>query len=125
MTATILTETVAPAPAVVTDYKKLRDPFLEPAVSQMESFGKTDLELFGSTEFKLTGVITGPFRMRAILVSPKGKSFIVNEGMKIGQRNGAIRKITTRSVIVVEEQVNELGEIEKAEMEIALDAEDK
>lgn len=102
------------------DYKKFRDPFKEPAIAEGQ-IAKSDLEKFAVTDFKLTGVITGPLRMRAMLVAPDGKTHYVSEKMKIGTRDGVIVKITTKTVVVKEKVVNPLGEVELFDTEIGID----
>lgn len=106
-------------PSVI-DYKKFRDPFKEPAYSEAQEF-RTDLERFAVTDFKVTGVITGPIRMRAMLLSPDGKTHYVSEKMKVGLRDGIVVKITTKSVVIREKVVNPLGEIELFDTEIGMD----
>ncbi len=112
-------ESEAPSPQVV-DYKKFRDPFKEPVISESVEV-RSDLEKFAVTDFKVTGVITGPIRMRAMLVAPDGKTHYVSEKMKIGLRDGVIKKITTRTVVVQEKVVNPLGEVELFDTEIGID----
>jgi type IV pilus assembly protein PilP len=102
------------------DYKKFRDPFKEPAFSESVVI-KSDLERFPVTDFKVTGVITGPIRMRAMLLAPDGKTHYVAESMKVGTRDGVIVKITTKTVVVREKVVNPLGEVEMFDTEIGID----
>jgi type IV pilus assembly protein PilP len=115
--------TVTPPPAragSAVDYKKFRDPFKEPAISET-LIVKSDLERFPVTDFKVTGVITGPIRMRAMLLAPDGKTHYVAENMKVGMRDGVIVKITTKTVVVREKVVNPLGEVEMFDTEIGID----
>ncbi len=108
-----------PQPRVV-DYKKFRDPFKEPLVSETADL-RSDLEKFAVTDFKVSGIITGPIRMRAMIIAPDGKTHYVSEKMKIGLRDGVIQRITTKTIIVREKVVNPLGEVEFFETEIGLD----
>jgi type IV pilus assembly protein PilP len=108
------------APGSPVDYKKFRDPFKEPAFSESVVI-KSDLERFPVTDFKVTGVITGPIRMRAMLLAPDGKTHYVSENMKVGTRDGVIVKITTKTVVVREKVVNPLGEVEMFDTEIGID----
>jgi Tfp pilus assembly protein PilP len=108
------------SPSKALDYKKFRDPFKEPLISE-ELDIRSDLERYAVTDFKVTGIITGPLRMRAMLVAPDAKTHYVSEKMKIGLRDGVIIRITTKSVIVREKVVNPLGEIELFDTEIGLD----
>lgn len=109
------------SPPRVVDYKKFRDPFKEPLVSEVADL-RSDLEKFSVTDFKVSGIITGPLRMRAMIIAPDGKTHYVSEKMKIGLRDGVIRKITTKSLVVLEKVVNPLGEVELFETEIGMDA---
>lgn len=111
---------VPPSSISSVDYKKFRDPFKEPIISETQVF-KSDLEKFAVTDFKVTGVITGPIRMRAMLLAPDGKTHYVSEKMKIGLRDGVIVKITTKTVVVREKVVNPLGEVELFDTEIGID----
>jgi len=102
------------------DYKKFRDPFKEPLYNEAIE-QRTDLERFAVTDFKVTGVITGPIRMRAMVLAPDGKTHYIAEKMKVGLRDGVVVKITTKSVIVREKVVNPLGEVELFDTEIGMD----
>lgn len=102
------------------DYKKFRDPFKEPELSE-ESLNRSDLEKFSVTDFKVTGIITGPIRMRAMVLAPDGKTHYVSEKMKMGTRDGVVVKITTKTVVVREKVLNPLGEVELFETEIGMD----
>lgn len=108
------------APVATMDYKKFRDPFKEPILSETADI-RSDLERFAVTDFRVTGIITGPVRMRAMLVAPDAKTHYVSEKMKIGLRDGVIVKITTKSVVVREKVVNPLGEVEMFDTEIGMD----
>ena len=110
----------APAPSAAVDYKKFRDPFKEPATSEVQEL-RSDLERFPANDFKAVAVITGPLRMRAMLLAPDGKTHYVSEKMKIGMREGVIVKITTKSLVIREKVVNPLGEVELFDTEIGID----
>jgi len=109
-----------PGTGTVTDYKKFRDPFKEPAVAEIQET-RSELERYAVTDFKVVAVITGPLRMRAMLLGPDSKTHYVSEKMKIGLRDGVITKITTKSIVVREKVVNPLGEVEYFDTEIAMD----
>jgi hypothetical protein len=110
----------APVAPVAIDYKKFRDPFKEPAISEVQEL-RSELERYAVTDFKVVAVITGPLRMRAMLIAPDNKTHYVSEKMKIGLRDGVIVKITTKSVVVREKVVNPLGEVELFDTEISMD----
>ncbi len=109
-----------PAPISVVDYKKFRDPFKEPAIAEILD-SRSDLEKYAVTDFKVVAIITGPLRMRAMLIAPDSKTHYVAEKMKIGLRDGVIVKITTKTIVVREKVVNPLGEVEQFDTEIGLD----
>ena len=71
-------------------------------------------------DLKLVGVLTGPLKVRAMVVAPDGKTYYVAEKMKVGLRNGIVTRITTRSIQVQEKIVNALGETESVDSEILL-----
>ena len=110
----------APPSSGPADYKKFRDPFKEPSISESIDV-RSDLERFAVTDFRVTAIITGPLRMRAMIVAPDSKTHYVSEKMKIGLRDGVIVKITTKSIIVREKVVNPLGEVELFDTEIGMD----
>lgn len=109
-----------PGTGSVSDYKKFRDPFKEPAVAEIQET-RSELERYAVTDFKVVAVITGPLRMRAMLLGPDSKTHYVSEKMKIGLRDGVITKITTKSIVVREKVVNPLGEVEYFDTEITMD----
>jgi Tfp pilus assembly protein PilP len=127
---TSLTPVASPSPAPSTshpismsnlqDFKKFRDPFKEPVISEAADT-RSELERFAVTDFKVTGIITGPIRMRAMVVAPNTKTYYVAEKMKMGLRDGVVVKITTKSVRVREKIVNALGEVELFDTEIGID----
>lgn len=102
------------------DYKRFRDPFKEPAYIESKNT-RSELERYAVTEFKVTGIVTGPLRMRAMLLAPDGKTHYVSEKMKLGMRDGVITRITTKTVVVREKVVNPLGEVELFDTEIGMD----
>ena len=114
------TEGAAPLMASPVDYKRFRDPFKEPMVSDIQEI-RSDLERFAVTDFKVVAIITGPIRMRAMIVAPDSKTHTVSEKTKLGLRDGVITKITTKTIVVREKVVNPLGEIEFFDTEIGLD----
>jgi Tfp pilus assembly protein PilP len=102
------------------DLFKLRDPFKMPEIEIARIIPKSDLERFPVDAYKLVGVLTGPDRLRALLLAPDGKSYFVSEKMKIGVRGGVIRKITPDVVMVREKFVNVVGQEESIESEIRM-----
>ncbi|MCM2321645.1 MAG: pilus assembly protein PilP [Oligoflexia bacterium] len=102
------------------DIMKLRDPFKRPVIRVDAAVPKTVLERFGVETFKLVGVLTGPQRMRAVLLDPEGKSHIISEKVKIGLKQGMVVRIEPRRVKVRERMTNIFGQLETVESEIPL-----
>lgn len=100
---------------------KLRDPFKRPLSMKNDSgVPKTPLEMHAVDRYKVIGILTGPSRMRAVLIDPEGKNYIVSERMKIGLRDGAILKIYHDRVRVREKIKNILGQVENLDTDIVL-----
>ena len=68
---------------------KVRDPFRRPDVVAENLAATSPLERFPASDFQMIGVLTGPEKIRAMVLGPDGKSLFVAERMKIGQRHGS------------------------------------
>ena len=101
---------------------KVRDPFRRPDVVATNLSALTPLERFPASDFQMIGVLTGPEKIRAMVLAPDGKSHFVAERMKIGQRNGVVRRITPDSILVRERIVNVFGQEESVDTELLLSA---
>lgn len=106
-----------------TEMLNVRDPFKRPDLIIEKAAIKTELEKYALEEFKMIGVLTGPDRMRALVKSPDGKTHFVAAGMKIGQKNGVVRKITSETIQVRERVVNVLDQEENVDSIIQLQEE--
>lgn len=104
------------------DYLNFRDPFLKPSEEELFETDKPPLQIYGVSEFKLRGVLSGPLRKRAMVEAPDGKTYLVAERMIMGTRNGKVRRITTRSIIIEEQVLNPVGEPEQVETELVLES---
>jgi len=102
------------------DIMSLRDPFRKPKISRQKIVLTSELETIPVQEFKLNGVITGPGKMKAMLIGPKGKTYFVSKGDKIGLRDGEITEITSSKIFVTEKIINVLGQEESLAVEILL-----
>ncbi len=90
--------------------RSLRDPFEVPvATGRDKAKPESDLESFQLRELRLNGVITGPRKPRAMITSPKGRTYFVKVGDLIGAREGRVTMITPDSVRVMEYYVDESG----------------
>ncbi len=105
------------------DITKLRDPFKQPELKISKTEPKSDLENYKVDDFKMVAVVTGPYRVRAMVQSPDGKSHLVAQNSKIGQRGGKVLKVTADEVVVREKIVNVFGQEEDLDTEIKLQPE--
>ena len=99
---------------------RIRDPFRRPDVGGQEVGVRSPLERFPASDFQMVGVLTGPERIRAMVLAPDGKSHFVAEMMKIGQRKGIVRRITSNSILIREKIVNVFGQEESVDTELPL-----
>ncbi len=102
-------------------YDVLRDPFV--SLVALKSQGKSELEMYPVKDLKLTGVITGPKKMRALIAAPNGKSFFVSMNDGLGLKSGKVVSIQPDRVVIVESSRNIMGEIEKDRIELPLGGE--
>lgn len=101
----------------------IRDPFQMPIVFTKQSTKQvSELETIPLEQFRLVGVISGPDRVRAMLIGPGDRTFLVNEGMKIGIKDGVVKKINRNEVKVLEKSENPLGQMESVLQSIPLEA---
>ena len=99
---------------------KVRDPFRRPDVVAENVGTLSPLERYPAADFQMIGVLTGPEKMRAMVLGPDKKTHFVAERMKIGQRHGIVRRITPDSILVRERIVNVFGEEESVDTELPL-----
>jgi Tfp pilus assembly protein PilP len=98
----------------------IRDPFRRVEVATTQGPPKSALEQYPADAFKLVGVLTGPARLKAMVVDPQGVTHFVSERMKIGLRGGFILKISPDAILVRERIVNLVGQEEKIDTDIRL-----
>lgn len=108
-----------------TDVLQIRDPFRMPIISKEMAQPKSELELYPVHSFKMTGIVTGPKKLRAMLTGPDGKIHFVSESDKIGIKKGFVRKISAEYVEVLEKVVNVLGQEETVITQLELPPQDK
>ena len=109
----------------VKDFEKFRDPFKRPEEDEESDSGKMGVEKYPVADLKLLGVMSGPLRKRAMVRAPDNKTYFISENMKIGLRDGIVKKITTRTVQVQEKIINAIGEVENVDIELNLESKDK
>jgi Tfp pilus assembly protein PilP len=101
---------------------KIRDPFKRPDIEIAKAAPKSPLESYPLEQIKMVGVLTGPVSVRAMVLTPDGKTHFVSEKMKMGQRNGVVRQILGNSIIVRERIVDVLGQEENIDSRILMQA---
>ena len=102
----------SPIDSILTDdaIHALRDPFQVPnVVIQLKENPKSDLENFALRDFKLSGVITGSHKAKAMVTLPNSKTFFISIGDRIGVREGHVVAIAGDSIKVVEYDRDEAG----------------
>ncbi len=94
------------------------DPF-EPLFKGVKEGGpelRTPLEEYNVAQFELVGIIWDVKEPKAIVKDPKGETYIVGKGTRIGRNNGKITKITEKKVYIVEEYEDIYGQITTGEV---------
>lgn len=104
---------------------KARDPFKMPDMGVETTLVAPILERFPVETYKMSGILMGADRMRAMVVAPDGKSYMVSVGAKIGNRGGSIEKITNDSIKIREKFINVLGQEEVISNELTLPSENR
>lgn len=105
--------------------KSMRDPFKRIGIDQPDLHDdkvKTELETAPVAEFKMVGVLTGPYKTRALVRGPSGGVYAVSDGTRIGPQNGYVRKVLPDRIIVNEIMQDVVGDKELVTSEIRLTA---
>lgn len=94
------------------DFSGRKDPFKpfiqakaqRPAASSgsLPSAGLLPIQGYSVGQFRVTGIIAGFKENKALIVDPAGKGYVVKAGMRIGNNNGVISKVTPSYLEVVE-----------------------
>lgn len=63
---------------------------------------KTPLEFFDVDSYKLVLIMSGTAMAKALVVDPKGKSYVIQSGTRIGNRLGKVVSITATEVRIEE-----------------------
>ncbi len=99
---------------------RLRDPFQRPVIHEARGTPKTELERYSVEQFELLGVVTGPIRMRAMVRAPDSRTHVVAEKMRMGNRNGVVKRITATSLVIREKVMNLFGQEEEVDTELKI-----
>lgn len=112
------------------DFRKRTDPFkpYAPVVAtpapgvqpRARSEELLPIQSFEVSAFKISGIIAGLTENRALLIDPKGKGYVVQQGMQIGPNDGRITRITSNSVEVVESYREDSGRVIKRKIVLTL-----
>ncbi len=97
-----------------------RDPFRVPEFALEKVQPKGELELLPIQGFTLVGVTKGLQRVVAMLRDSTGKTWFVEEGVRIGTNGGVIQKILPNRIEVKEVTSNALGQEEVSILRIDL-----
>lgn len=115
-----------PAPAVneMLPIDESRDPFMRPASSPLSETSDIEIdaiERYPLSDLRLTGLITGGGLIpKGIITAPNGKTFIVSTNSRIGNREGVVRKISSRGILVRERVKNLVNEYDITDVPIPL-----
>lgn len=66
------------------------------------SVGLLPIQGYSVGQFRVTGIIAGFKENKALIVDPAGKGYVVKAGMRIGNNNSVISKVTPSYLEVVE-----------------------
>lgn len=69
---------------------------------EKEEEPKTPLEYYDVDSYKLVLIMSGTAQPKALVVDPKGKSYILSPGTRIGTRQGKVVSITSTEVRIEE-----------------------
>ncbi len=72
----------------------------EPEVTTTEA--KTPLEYYDADSYKLVLIKSGTAQAKALVIDPRDKSYIIQVGTLIGNRNGKVTSITSSTVVIDE-----------------------
>ena len=103
---------------------EVRDPFAKPEIllAQLRvETAKSELEYFAVEDYKLIGIMTGPKKLRAMVVNPNGKTFFVAERSRIGLFGGEIIRIETDRLVVKEKKPSPTGTVKVETVELLLE----
>lgn len=114
------------------DFTNRRDPFKPfaqmPALQQA-SVGKAakgrvrdplPIQSFEAEKFKVSGIITGLKENSALVVDPKGKGYVVKQGMQIGNNDGYVKSVTSSTVEIEESFRDDTGRVRKRLVKLML-----
>ncbi len=78
------------------------------------------IQSYDVTKFRVAGIILGLKENSALIIDPKGKGYVVKQGMPLGNNNGHITKIASTYIEVTEQYREENGRIRKSTTRLTL-----
>ncbi len=103
-------------------------PFIQPKAEKpaagrgsLPAAGSLPIQSYPVEQFRVSGIIAGFKENKALIVDPAGKGYVVKAGMKIGNNNGVITKITPSYLEVAERSRDDVtGKITRRTVKLAL-----
>ncbi|WP_306533139.1 pilus assembly protein PilP [Geobacter sp.] len=103
-------------------------PFIQPKVEKpaagrgsLTTSGSLPIQGYTVEQFRVSGIIAGFKENKALIVDPAGKGYVVKAGMKIGNNNGVITKVTPSYLEVAERSRDDVtGKITRRTVKLAL-----
>ena len=123
---------LAPPGSISLDFTNRRDPFkpfAQMPAPQQPAAGRPSkgrvreplpIQSFDTEKFTVSGIVTGLRENSAIVIDPKGKGYVVKEGMQIGNNDGYIKRITSSTVEVEESFRDDNGRVRKRLVKLTL-----
>jgi type IV pilus assembly protein PilP len=114
------------------DFSAKKDPFKPYAVEVAQGKpaavpGKAEkaeellpIQSYDLSKFRVSGIIVGMKENSALIVDPKGKGYVVKQGMLIGSNNGRITRIASTYLEVTEQYREENGRTRKKTTRLTL-----
>lgn len=112
--------TATGAVEITESYLNVRDPFSRPAALNAKTVFRSELERYPADAYRFVGILTGPTRLKAMIVDPDGKTHFVSEKVRLGNRGGVIASIGQDTIRVREKSVNLVGQEESTYTELHL-----
>lgn len=99
-----------------------RDPFMIDISEGEEKLpGNSKLLQYGLDQLKVTAIIWGIAKPRALVSTPDGDSFIVQKGDLMGRNYGKISRVAKDELVVVEEYPGPMGKLIVNEIRLPLE----
>lgn len=104
-----------------------RDPFrsyLTQVKERQEAQGQDhrheDTENFDVSQYRLTGLITGTSRPKAMVDDPNGDAHVLHVGSRVGKNGGRVYSIGAQGVTVLEEYLDASGKAVSVPIQVRL-----